>query len=112
VWAAGFSDNRYFPLEPGTAFRLRGDVEDAVEYEKITVTARTKEILGVATTVVKDVIKVDGELVELTYDPYAQDSDGNVWYFGEDTAEYEDGRSFPGRAHGNPASTGLRPASS
>jgi hypothetical protein len=56
------------------------------------VTDRTKEILGVATTVVKDVVKVDGELAELTYDWYAQDRDGNVWYFGEDTAEYEDGK--------------------
>jgi hypothetical protein len=88
----GEVDNLLFPLEPGTVWRLRGEVEDEVEHETIKVTDRTKEILGVTTTVVKDVIRVDAELVELTYDWYGQDRDGNVWYFGEDTAEYEDGK--------------------
>jgi hypothetical protein len=36
-------------------------------------------------------VTVDGELVEDTYDWYAQDVDGNVWYMGEETAEYENG---------------------
>jgi hypothetical protein len=84
-------DNPYFPLRPGTVFRLRGATAEGVERERITVTHDTKEILGVTTTVVKDVMRVDGDIVELTYDWYAQDADGNVWYFGEDTAEYEDG---------------------
>ena len=84
-------DNPYFPLEPGTIFRLRGETEDGVERETITVTGRTRKILGVATTVVKDVVRVGGELAELTHDWYAQDRDGNVWYFGERTAEYENG---------------------
>ncbi|MGH2736310.1 MAG: phosphatase PAP2 family protein [Actinomycetota bacterium] len=85
-------DNPYFSLEPGTVFRLKGVTDEAVERETITVTARTKEILGVETTVVKDVMRVDGEVVEHTFDWYAQDLEGNVWYFGEDTAEWEDGR--------------------
>lgn len=85
-------DNPFFPLKPGTVWRLRGEVEDKIELETIKVTDGTKEILGVTTTVVKDVIRVEGEIVELTYDWYAQDLDGNVWYFGEDTAEYEDGK--------------------
>jgi hypothetical protein len=85
-------DNPLFPLEPGTVYRLRGETEDEVEHETITVTDKTKEVLGVITTVVKDTVKVRGELVEHTFDWYAQDEDGNVWYFGEDTAEYEDGK--------------------
>ncbi len=85
-------DNPYFSLEPGTVFRLRGATEEGIERETITVTDRTKEILGVTTTVVRDVARVRGEVKELTYDWYAQDRDGNVWYFGENTAEYEDGR--------------------
>lgn len=85
-------DNPFFPLQPGTVFRLRGETEDGVEDETIVVTDRTKKVLGVTTTVVKDAVKVDGRLTELTYDWYAQDREGNVWYFGEDTAEYEDGR--------------------
>jgi hypothetical protein len=85
-------DNPLYPLVPGSVFRLRGETEDGPELNVVRVTDRTKEILGVTTTVVKDVVKVDGELAELTYDWYAQDRDGNVWYFGEDTAEYEDGK--------------------
>jgi hypothetical protein len=84
-------DNPYFPLEPGTVWRLRGLVEDGVEKERIRVTEDTKGILGVTTTVVKDVVRVDGEIAEFTLDWYAQDRDGNVWYFGEDTAEYKNG---------------------
>ena len=84
-------DNPLFPLKPGTVFKLRGFSEDEVEHERITVTHRTKRILGVDTRVVKDVVRVDGALAELTFDWYAQDRAGNVWYFGENTAEYENG---------------------
>jgi hypothetical protein len=52
------------------------------------------------------VVTQDGEPVEVTDDWYAQDSDGNVWYLGEDTAEYERVKSLPPRAPGRPASTG------
>ena len=41
--------------------------------------------------VVRDTVTVDGDVVEDTYDWFAQDVDGNVWYLGEDTAEYDDG---------------------
>jgi hypothetical protein len=85
-------DNPLFRLEPGTTFRLRGQTEDGVEDETVTVTDRSKEVMGVTTTVVKDVVEVDGEVVESTFDWYAQDRDGNVWYFGEDTAEIENGK--------------------
>jgi hypothetical protein len=84
-------DNPYFPLAPGTVFRLRGETEEGIEREKITVTHDTRVVMGVTTTVVKDVMRVGGEIVESTYDWYAQDVEGNVWYFGEDTAEYSDG---------------------
>ncbi|HJR45790.1 MAG TPA: hypothetical protein VJ927_09315 [Actinomycetota bacterium] len=92
-------DNRYFPLEPGTVIKLRGDTEDGVEQERIVVTDRTREVMGVTTTVVKDIMRVEGELAEVTEDWYAQDVEGNVWYFGEDTAEYENGK--PINTHGS-----------
>jgi hypothetical protein len=58
----------------------------------VVVTDRTKVVMGVTTTVVHDqVFSADGDLAEDTFDWYAQDSAGNVWYFGEDTAEYENG---------------------
>ena len=52
----------------------------------------TREIMGIEARVVHDVVTEDGELVEDTFDWYAQDADGNVWYFGEDTKEFEDGK--------------------
>ncbi len=58
----------------------------------MVVTNQTKTILGVTNTVVLDTVwDEDDELVEETYDWYAQDKEGNVWYFGEDSKEYEAG---------------------
>ena len=50
-----------------------------------------RDVMDVETIVVHDVVTIDGEVIEDTYDWYAQDADGNVWYFGEDTTAYEDG---------------------
>jgi hypothetical protein len=83
--------NPYFPLVPGTVSRYR--VRDGGERlrERMTVTPRTRTILGVPTTVVRDVLRrQDGTLAESTRDWYADDDDGNVWYFGEATATYDD----------------------
>jgi hypothetical protein len=85
-------DNRYFPLEPGTVFRLRGVTEDGIENETVRVTDRTRTVMGVRTTVVKDVMRTNGDISERTHDWYAQDREGNVWYFGEATAEYKNGK--------------------
>ncbi len=58
----------------------------------VTVTTETKEIAnGVMARVVRDTVTQDGELLEDTFDWYAQDSAGAIWYLGEDTAEFEDG---------------------
>lgn len=83
--------NRYFPLEVGTVFRYRGVDEGERLREVVTVTARKKTVEGVRTTVVRDVVRsTDGALVEKTHDWYAADDDGNVWYFGEATATYDE----------------------
>lgn len=85
-------DNPYMPLTPGSEWVYEG-VGDEGEMERIevTVTEECRDVMGVSTLVVRDTEYVEGELVEDTYDWFAQDRDGNVWYFGEDTAEYEDG---------------------
>jgi hypothetical protein len=85
-------DNPYFPLLPGARWVMEGEGESAGETTITEVTSDTKTILGVVCTVVRDEVDVDGELQELTFDWYAQDADGNVWYFGEDTAEYKNGK--------------------
>lgn len=84
-------DNPYFPLEPGTTYVYEGEEEDTTIDVEISVTNQTKEVMGVNTTVVRESEWEDGELVEDTYDWFAQDIEGNVWYFGENSTEYEDG---------------------
>ncbi|HXQ38622.1 MAG TPA: hypothetical protein VN843_31770, partial [Anaerolineales bacterium] len=83
-------DNPFFPLEPGTTFIYRGESEGAPTRDVMTVTSDTKVILGVATTVVYHLSYEDGVLIEETFDWFAQDKDGNVWYFGEDTKELDE----------------------
>jgi hypothetical protein len=84
-------DNPYLPLTPGTAFHYRSETPDGVETNDVIVTYDTKQILGVTVTVVHDQVFLDGELTEDTFDWFAQDQVGNVWYFGEDSKEIEDG---------------------
>jgi hypothetical protein len=80
--------NPYLPLVPGTTRVYRGPGETVT----VTVTSMTKVILGVTTMVVRDVVANDqGEVVEDTDDWFAQDADGNVWYFGEISRNYENG---------------------
>ncbi len=87
-------DNPYLPMSPGNKWVYRetgaGGPELRVE---VTVTDRTRMIAnGIQARVVHDVVTENGQLVEVTDDWYAQDSAGNVWYLGEDTAEYENGK--------------------
>ena len=86
-------DNPYWPMEPGTRWVYREkDGEGGLQRVVVTVTERTKRIAnGIEARVLRDVVSQGGEPVEVTDDWYAQDSDGNVWYLGERTAEYEDG---------------------
>jgi hypothetical protein len=87
-------DNPYFPLPVGGRWVIRvTDTEGLEQREVITVTDQTKRIAdGVEARVVRDVVSEGGKPVEITDDWYAQDSDGNVWYFGEDTAEFHNGK--------------------
>ena len=83
-------DNPYFPLVPGTTFIYRGEKDGAPTRDVMKVTHQTKVILGVTTTVVHHLSYEEGVLVEDTFDWYAQDKAGNVWYFGEDTKELDE----------------------
>ncbi len=88
-------DNSYFPLVPGTLFKYVNTLFDGqhvtVENITVTVTYDTKVILGVCCEVIHDQVKTNGKVTENTYDWYAQDKLGNVWYFGEDTKSYHNG---------------------
>ncbi|MGZ8592997.1 MAG: hypothetical protein ACXWYC_06760 [Actinomycetota bacterium] len=85
-------DNPYWPMAPGTRWVYReSDPAGNAQRVEVTVTTRTKAILGIDATVVHDVVSERGELVENTFDWYTQDVCGNVWYLGEATREYEGG---------------------
>jgi hypothetical protein len=86
-------DNPYWPMSPGTQWTYREVDEEGSDLEVVvTVTSTTKEIAnGVTARVVRDSVTEDGTLIEDTFDWYAQDADGAIWYLGEDTAEFEDG---------------------
>ena len=72
---------------------MRRTVRANVRRVEVTVTSRTKTIDGIEARVVHDLVTTpDGEKVEDTLDWYAQDSKGNLWYLGEDTKEYENGK--------------------
>jgi hypothetical protein len=84
-------DNPYWPMAPGSRWVYREtDGEGTVQRVEVTVTDRTKTILGIPATVVHDVVSEEGKVVEDTYDWYAQDRWGNVWYLGEATTEYDE----------------------
>ena len=89
-------DNRYLPWKPGTTFLYdtyaAGNVLEQID--TVTVTEKTKRIDGVTCTAVSDVVTdpKTGAFIEKTKDYYAQDKTGNVWYFGESSAEYDHGK--------------------
>lgn len=82
-------DNPYFPLIPGTTFTYLS--QDEVSKDVFAVTHNTRVIDGVICVEVHDSVYMNDELTEDTLDWFAQDKEGNVWYFGENTAELEDG---------------------
>jgi hypothetical protein len=85
-------DNRYLPFEPGTRFHYKGVRGTTPQTDNEVVLRKTKRVLGVTCTVVRDTVSEHGHPVERTFDWYAQDRDGNVWYMGENSLELKDGR--------------------
>ena len=83
--------NPLFPLVPGTTYNFRSVTPEGIETVEFMVTRDTRTILGVTCIVVRDIVRLNGSVIEDTVDWFAQDRNGNVWYFGENTAEYEGG---------------------
>jgi hypothetical protein len=81
-------DNPYFPLPIGRTLVYEGIKDGQSLVDTVTVTDQTKVIEGITARMVSDVSTHDGALLEKTFDFYAQDKQGNVWYLGEDTTEY------------------------
>jgi hypothetical protein len=85
-------DNRYLPFEPVTRFHYEGVRGTIPQVDNEVVLRKTKRILGIRCTIVRDTVSEHGHAVERTFDWYAQDRAGNVWYMGENSLELRHGR--------------------
>src|SRR4051794_11655135 len=74
-------DNPWFPLEPGTVIRYQGTDNGTRSVDIFSVTAKTRQVPGGRARIVHDRVFEHGRVVEDTRDWYAQDRNGNVWYF-------------------------------
>jgi hypothetical protein len=100
-------DNPYWPLVPGTVHNFEGVKTDPETGETETETIvlevlnETRTVSGIETRIVRDRVFLEGLLIEDTFDWYAQDDDGNVWYMGEEVTdfEYDDDGNLIGTSH-------------
>jgi hypothetical protein len=90
AWASAVT-NPFFPLAAGTVWEYEAETDAGTETITVEVLSQTRVVNGVTAVVVHDQVFLEGELIENTYDWYAQDADGNVWYLGEETEELENG---------------------
>lgn len=88
----GVIDNPYMPLPVGARWRYEGESDGEVETVEVVVTSERREVMGISAVVVRDTVMVGGEVVEDTFDWFAQDAEGNVWYLGEEVKDYENGQ--------------------
>ncbi len=84
-------NNPYLPWVPGTTFVYAGAPGSGTKDTEV-VTEKTKKLDGVNCVAVDDTVTVNGNITEHTLDYYAQDNKGNVWYFGEDSQEIQNGK--------------------
>ena len=111
---AGFTteiDNRFFPLRTGTRRVYEGTGEGGGAVRTVVeVTSVTRQVMGVSCVVVRDTMRVDGTVVEDSFRWYAQDREGNVWYFGENTNRYVDGRVVSAAENWEAGAGGAQPS--
>jgi hypothetical protein len=80
-------NNKFLPTIPGMSWVYKGESDGVPTKDRVVVQLYAMQIDGVSCTVVLDRLYTSGKLSERTHDYFAQDVFGNVWYFGEDTAE-------------------------
>ncbi|MGI9077779.1 MAG: hypothetical protein ACR2G6_10725 [Gemmatimonadaceae bacterium] len=90
-WASAVT-NTSFPLVPGTTYQYQGQTNEGLETTTVEVLGGSKVVNGVTATIVRDRVYLAGNLIEDTFDWYAQDGAGNVWYLGEDSKEIQNGQ--------------------
>jgi hypothetical protein len=85
-------NNPYYPLKPGRTLTYTGKKEKVTVSKQITISKKTKVVMGVTCIAVVDSEWVAGKLAQKTVEWYAQDKEGNVWYFGADAKQYTSGK--------------------
>jgi hypothetical protein len=83
--------NSLLPWPVGATWSYQAETDEGLEVIEIAVEAETRAVWGATARVVRDTVYLDDEMIEDTWDWYAQDSIGHVWYLGEETYEYEGG---------------------
>jgi hypothetical protein len=97
-------------MRPGNVWIYREtDADENVLSVKVTVTDRTKRILGIEATVVHEKVIVDGELAEDAIEWYAQDTRGNLWFLGEDAKAFKNGEVVSTRGSWKAGVDGAQP---
>lgn len=89
-------DNTFFPAPEAATWVYQAETDDGTEQIDVMVLSPAdpngdKAVLGTSMRVIRDTVRLDGEVIEDTWDWYGQDAEGNVWYVGEDTSEFENG---------------------
>ena len=103
-------DNPFLPLKPGNRWVYEGTGDGGETMRSVVeVMSVTREVMGVNCVVVRERTSVDGQLVEDTYDWYAQDVEGTVWQFGENSLEYAHGRLVSAPSDWEAGVSGARP---
>jgi hypothetical protein len=92
AFSSTVTGNPYFSMPVGRKIVFEAKTDDGLERTEIMIPGWTKTVMGIETLVYWDRVYLDGELVEDTRDYLAQHANGDVWYFGEDVDNYEDGK--------------------
>jgi hypothetical protein len=104
-------DNPFWPMTPDSRWVYRETEADGEERRvEVTVTRRTKTVLGIEARVVRDVVIEHGRVRETTDDWFAQDLQGNIWHLGEAGRQYRNGRATPPRESWQAGVDGAQPA--
>jgi hypothetical protein len=91
--------NPFLPMPIGASWVIEAMTDEGLERIEVSVEAETRRVWEVDALVVRDTVYLDDVMIEDTRDWFAQDSEGNVWYLGEETQEFEDG--VPGSTAGS-----------
>jgi hypothetical protein len=102
-------NNPYFILRPGYTYFYEGTLDNEVRRVEVYVTNDVKKILGITAMQVRERVYVKAKLKEETMYYYSQDMDGNVWYFGKDRKEYQNGRISGDKGSWETGVNGARP---